>query len=356
MERGNIKDALVKIGIDGGQGSLKVCLSVVDLQNSETLKNSVKDVFIVFIGMKVQENRANLRTIWTLLKLDEIDCIFCGDLKIANLLCGIKSHSCKYPCCWCLATIYDKLHYEKTAELRTVGGLIQCYKNEHDINLNLNVLNDSYEIQNKTDTYSVVGVPVFNRPHNETVLSIIAPSVLHYLLGVGNFGLVKLEENYPIVTKRWLKACGLSRNATCGHALNGNSCRSLLKKTHLLKYISSEVNEFVNFFEAFDKVVTGCFGNSLDPNYLLYLEHLEKEFNNLGYTETPKLHAMFSHIPHFLADKTQGLGVWSEQAFEGVHWDFNEHWKNYKREVNHPELRDKFTRAVITYNAKHFCK
>lgn len=85
--------------------------------------------------------------------------------------------------------------------------------------------------------------------------------------------------------------------------------------------------------------MSACFGNYLDPDYLVHLENLETQFNNLGYKQTPKLHAIFTHIANFLVDKKHGLGVWSEHAFEGVHWDFNEHLKNYNRDPSHRSTR-----------------
>lgn len=78
----------------------------------------------------------------------------------------------------------------------------------------------------------------------------------------------------------------------------------------------------VNFKLSLSK---SCFGNNLDPDYLMYLERFEEAFHNLGYPETLKVYAMLTHIAHFLADKNHGLGVRSEQAFEGVHYDYNEH-------------------------------
>lgn len=79
--------------MDGGQGSLKVCLSVVDLDNPNAISNSVKDVFLLFVCFGVQENRHNIRKIWLLLRLDLIDFVLCVDLKMANIMCVLKTHS-----------------------------------------------------------------------------------------------------------------------------------------------------------------------------------------------------------------------------------------------------------------------
>ncbi len=366
IEQDQIRRPLVKVGIDGGQGSLKVCVSVVDLENLDRASNSVKDVFIVFIGFNIQENQFNLRKIWLLLKLDEVEFVLCVDLKVANLLCGLKSHSSTYPCCWCVAALTDRQHFDKNAELRTVGGIIQCYKNVQSILLKTEntedyisddpMNKDFSEVSNGIDTFSVVSPPIFDRPAESTILSLVAQSSLHFLLGGTNFLLDKLQKHHPNVAQKWLKICGLTRNASFGNSLNGNSCRILLKKAYLLKKISPDVQEFVSLFEAFDRLVNSCFGNSLDQNYLKYLTQFENLFHEANLRETPKLHAIFRHVPQFLCDKPHGLGVYSEQAFEGVHHDFGEHYKNFKRNPNHPEFREKFTRAVITYNARHFTK
>lgn len=367
IERDQIKNPLVKVGIDNGQGCLKVCISVIDLDNLERASNSVKDVFIIFVGFNVQENQFNLRKIWLLLKLDEVvDFVLCVDLKVANLLCGIKSHSCTFPSCWCVATLIDRQHFDKEAELRTVGGIIQCYKNGQKPLLNTtdsedstaddSTDDDSTEAVNDHDTFSVISPPIFDRPVDSTILSFVALSSLHFLLGATNFLLDKLQRDYPNIAEKWLKICALSRNANFGHALNGNGCRILLKKTDLLEKISSNSNEYVLLFKAFDRVVNSCFGNSLDPNYVEHIRNFEKIFHDANLRETPKLHAIFTHIEHFLVGKPHGLGVYSEHAFESVHFDFGEHYKNFKRSPSHPEFRDKLTRAVITYNARHFSK
>lgn len=115
-----IQNPLIKLGIDSGQGSLKFCISIVDI-SGDGLANSVNDVFIIFLAQNVQENKYNLRYIWNLLKLDELqNILICVDLKVANILAGIMSHSSRYPCTWCLATCTGK-RFDENAEMRTIG-------------------------------------------------------------------------------------------------------------------------------------------------------------------------------------------------------------------------------------------
>ena len=71
IKRNNMINPLVKIGIDGGQGSFKVYMSIIDQEKAEESSNSVHDVFIIFIGFNIQENQSNLLTIWLRLGMPE---------------------------------------------------------------------------------------------------------------------------------------------------------------------------------------------------------------------------------------------------------------------------------------------
>ena len=43
IKRNNMINPLVKIGIDGGQGSFKVCMSIIDQEKAEESSNTVHD-------------------------------------------------------------------------------------------------------------------------------------------------------------------------------------------------------------------------------------------------------------------------------------------------------------------------
>ena len=77
---------------------------------------------------------------------------------------------------------------------------------------------------------------------------------------------------------------------------------------------------------------------------------------------TPKAHMLADHVIDFLEyqnkDKKvkRGLGFWSEQAGEQVHSDFERNvWigKSFKRELGHPEYREKTRVAIAQYAASH---
>ena len=122
-ERG-ADDFELKIGVDGGGGFLKICLNILDsgeeryVQSkraryedgvaSHILKSSsVKKLIILAIVPGVAETHENMFSIWRLIKFkdtfqhSEVLARFATDLKMANILLGLMSHSCNHPCSWC---------------------------------------------------------------------------------------------------------------------------------------------------------------------------------------------------------------------------------------------------------------
>lgn len=70
--RRNIQDAILLVGIDGGQGSLKFILSIEDKQETnqpEYKYTGVKRCFILALVHNVQENYENVAKIWRKLDL-----------------------------------------------------------------------------------------------------------------------------------------------------------------------------------------------------------------------------------------------------------------------------------------------
>ena len=62
-------DALVRVGIDGGGGFLKICVSIFDIHNQHSTSTNFKDsgvkrIFIVAITPNVQENYVNCKKLW----------------------------------------------------------------------------------------------------------------------------------------------------------------------------------------------------------------------------------------------------------------------------------------------------
>ena len=177
-------DVHLKVGVDGGGGFLKICLSVQKristlesddsdaesdtAQSKDKFKDSgVKKIFVLAIAPGVQENYENISILWSLLKINELDCSVAADLKLANILMGIMNHSCKFPCTWCYA---EKGKLEKCGEDRTIGNSLSNYQNW----LNTGAIKkDAKKFKN------CVNPPLFNGPQDKKILTIITPPQLH---------------------------------------------------------------------------------------------------------------------------------------------------------------------------------
>ena len=115
-------DIDIKIGIDGGGGSFKVTKNAIEKKqqnaNADDLKSppkkrtakhqkkrykdsGVKKLFIICIVEGILETYDNVKTILNLVKIDKIDFVIATDLKLANILLGLSSHSSKFRCPYC---------------------------------------------------------------------------------------------------------------------------------------------------------------------------------------------------------------------------------------------------------------
>ena len=144
------------------------------------------------------------------------------------------------------------------------------------------------------------------------------------------------------------------------HSLEGNQSRSFLKKIPILEdHLKTQSTQVVKnglpylaAFRAFDKVVSGCFGLDLDPEYTNYITNFEEAYSALGISITPKVHIITQHIEEFLTkensnrEKKVGLGHFSEQSFESGHHDVKVLWERVKLAEGHPDY---------PIRLKHFC-
>ena len=128
---------IVRIGMDGGGGFMKVCLSVFDMRQEKKeqgrLKNRFKDsgvkkLVILAIVPDIQENYINIKRIWLEAGLDKIHRNYTigSDLKLCNILLGLMSHSSSHPCCWCDIGKYDLNNKGTPRTIKSLFDLLQC--------------------------------------------------------------------------------------------------------------------------------------------------------------------------------------------------------------------------------------
>ena len=100
-----------------------MCLSVQSLeetpQNKAKFKDSgVKKLFVIGLAQATQENYDNVVQLWFMVGINNFDATIATDLKLANILVGIMSHSGSLPCTWCYA---QKSKLDSEGELRTTS-------------------------------------------------------------------------------------------------------------------------------------------------------------------------------------------------------------------------------------------
>jgi hypothetical protein len=91
----------------------------------------------------------------------------------------------------------------------------------------------------------------------------------------------------------------------------------------------------------------------LDRGYSAHIHEFKQLYEAAGVRTTPKAHAVFEHVPHFITQTGQPLGPFSEQASESVHSDFSREWQHFKLCTDHVNYADHLLRAVVRYNSYH---
>lgn len=137
-EKRNVSEVRLKFGIDGGGGSLKICMSMQSVENeiesnpkkrrkysdqvfSESFQDSgVKKLFIIGLVQNVQESYDNVKELWSDIGIDQEKGTVSADLKLCNIMSGIMPCSSSYPCTWCEVSKED---LENASTLRTIKNI-----------------------------------------------------------------------------------------------------------------------------------------------------------------------------------------------------------------------------------------
>ena len=109
---------------------------------------------------------------------------------------------------------------------------------------------------------------------------------------------------------------------------------------------------FVKTFQYFKSVVSSCFGMTLNTAYVQHIKDFKNSYLQLPVSVTPKAHAVFYHVPEFIALKGTALGIFSEQSTEALHSIFSAQWARCERNPDHPDHGCQLLKYV-NYNCKH---
>lgn len=202
---------------------------------------------------------------------------------------------------------------------------------------------------------SCIHQPIFQDSENEIILYKLPPPELHLMLGAVNSITNNMLQEVESTANDFFRKCNVHREVRRGcTGFDGNSCRNILKKIdELRKSPDIRCLKYVRVLKDLDNVVKDCFGKELKPSYKASISQFKKSYLDLDISVTPKIHAIFFHVPKFCETMNVGLGVYSEQAFESVHHDFNVTWAKYKVKLSHPNYDVRLLQSIVEYDSHH---
>lgn len=301
-----IENANLKLGIDGGGGFVKFSLSlyesdVVESSHGSTwnkgfLNTGVKRIIIIAIIPEMKETYKNVSQIFNLLNLLSLDKKYtlALDMKMANIVAGIQSHACSYPCIYCICPKTEFSKMSSSCILRTLESVSQnacAYK-----------LTKNGEAK---DFKSCVNEPLISGAANEIFLKHIPPAELHLLLRLTNKMFNEIEKRSNDVATQWVTAVGIKRPMLHSGEFTGNMCKRLLHNTQRLMDIISQaglddsLRKFVVALDSFNKVCSSCFGMTLAPSFEQNILDFQNNYLALGISVTSAAHIVFKHVTQF---------------------------------------------------------
>ena len=122
-----IHETEAHLGLDKGGKTLKLTLTVLQENEieGEPLSSGVNKAFIVAVFGLAQESHSTILYMYKAVNAWDTSHIQTNDLKVDNIVCGIQSHACAYPCYLCEAHKDNLLEKGKT---RTIRDLFNDYE------------------------------------------------------------------------------------------------------------------------------------------------------------------------------------------------------------------------------------
>ena len=205
-----------------------------------------------------------------------------------------------------------------------------------------------------------INKPLMMGSPEEKLVDIFAIPELHIMEGIVNTLIEHLEirwtkENMNVLYSR----LHITKTGQHGGKFNGNPCRLLLRNWAMIyDNLPIELKSFGECLRLINLIVDACFGTRLDESAESHMKNLEQCFKSLiddfGVSMTPKFHILLEHVIPFCTQREEGLGMYSEQAGESVHHDFNvSAWSRFKIAECNPKFEENILKAVLSYNGKH---
>lgn len=365
LEARNISrsDARVKLGIDAGGGYLKFCMSIFDCVSRFVTESrrliekgfsdtGVKKIMIIAISPDTKETYNNVKLLFDLLHTNEIPIrsFYSVDLKMANIICGLQSHGCTYPCAWCRCPSGEfSSDRSRSYPVRTIGDI---KRNAFDFAASQKKSAKEFE--------SSIHEPLFLAADNDILFRHVVLPELHLLLRVTNKLMHELESKNPLSFEIWIDRLGITRPKLHSGEFNGNMCRKILNNVTCLRDIIEEHDEhdslgpFADTFDSLNQVRVSCFGDNLTDDYETKLIRFREHYMKLNISVSTSVHVVFNHLIQFIRYQKSSLGVFSEQAAECVHSDFMKLWQSCKIDQNNDKYARYLFDATVRYNGRHF--
>ena len=374
-------EILVKILGDTGGNFFKLCMSVINLTRlraiiakmkegrssfsdglfpEESNENGIDQLLVIAIAHKTKEDYPLVSAVFQLLDFNLPGCriVFGGDQKYINIGAGVGAHKSTYPCPWCFLSSKDFESGSKV-DSRTFGDLRKyCTMFEQDGS------------KNPAKFFNCIRMPLFPFPDELPVLLGVPPPQLHFLLRSFNHAwdtMANRWEQLPGVEEGVANKFAISVNAVSasyhGGDYNGNASHHLLNSMHkLASILPDELRNFLDYFEALKNVVEATFHvkGPEDDSYTKLIDKFSAAVRDCDIPVTPTIHGIETEIKRFfdLNGTEFGLGLFTEQAGESVHHDFEDKVYNstYRRDPRHPDHGRLLKKGVAKYNSKHISR
>lgn len=253
-------------------------------------------------------------------KSDQVQGTIAVDLKMANIISGPMTHSCTYPCTWCVS---KRGQLEKKSQLWTINQNYSKWRKSKGTT------------QNAKNFINCVNRPFFSSTSQQLILDVIPPPELHLLVGVVNtlYLYNHMLNEFNRETLAWVKSCHVEPDRwNGGSGFNWNACKTLLNKLDIIRGTCPVQSlKYVKVLENFRMVVSSCFGKVLDPKFKQDLRNFKHSYLD------------FYHVEEFCAKQTKEL------------WDFiaNRQWRqsimNFVRFGINTRFRPKSQRIFPTF-------
>ena len=307
----------------------------------------------------LEENYENMRTIFELLQLDQLNYVIAADLKLLNVLCGLSGHGGKYACIYC-----EGERGLEAGRLRSLARIIEYYDG---------FTSAGSDKRRMKEFANVVNVPLLKLENDDLMEAMIPPPELHLMMGAVNHKLNLLSR---LITKMeldeellwtWCDSKGITRRGYNGkNKLDGNNSSRFLSwidELEKCEWFPIEAGPIVDCLMQFKEIKDKCFGWNLEDGWqdaILSYKHMFSELQvysdtvlGLDLSCTWKIHVIVCHLKPFLTTKQCGLGCYAEQTGESIHAKIKPVLNRHKRKPGHKEHGTRQQRAVVEFSSNN---